>query len=499
MSKETDDADGEIALQDSKPLTERDKSSNESDEPSDERGSSATNHGGSNVSEEKRESNLAEELPKLPLRSAQTKAHQPCKVCCNNVESRQYHPCHWERHSHPEAMRYPAHTIQRDFTYPSVPQRSLEFPVSPGVQDGISDLPTRTCVWQQSHECRMLVNEFTSSLAQLPLEGFHPSCYLRQESYPSYTHDAGSRFDASKTSAYKTASMSRPRAFPRTNPSFIGTYRRERQSLTAIQHGMHNNAAGDDGSLQLAAPFSSRSYAAANGQSAYANFEELASQKCAKVNRSAANSKQINTTFGTISKKQLSLWSGKDSANVLSFADPCILTNFHVHKDVHNVGEGENLPHSHRNQLGIRFGDHGLSLDGQIPCHLGMKVQKRHNNHALSNQLSNDPFAVQLRRRSEPEYVNIPSGHGRMKLGTNNIKPFFSADVEMLVGSLPDNYSDHGRDSHCSDPPCIDRVSLDEYGKELSDDSCLLSSRGLSPRNSDGESLGVLSLTRLIC
>lgn len=458
------------------------------------------------VGPDKQELARDDSLPALPPRSPQVKTHQPLydvdyRQTANNINSRHHH--HWERHSHPEASRQPVRTLQRDLTYPSVPQRSLESPVSPLIHDSVSDLP-RSYVFRRSPDCQVLANEFTSSLAQLPLESFRPACFLRQESYPSTIHDnslgyaqeAGSKcHDASKMMTFQATPTSRPRAFPRTNPSYVGTYRRDRQgaSYARIPASLHhipsvgNEDCFRDSQLSSAhafLPLSAR-HQAANGQApAYANFDEAAlDQRCAMFTCDGNNSRRINTAFGTISKKQLSLWSSKDGAAVLQYADPCITTGHHVHDSAHSgTGENENLAHSSRTLSINRFSDHGLPLDG----HLGAKIHRPYNGHAQPDRVADDAFVIQMRRRSEPEYVNIPPGHGRTKLTTNNVKSFLGAHMETLVNSIPDSYTEHGRDSRCSDPPCMDRISLEEYSKERMDDPCLHSSRGFSPRNSDG-------------
>ena len=350
----------------------------------------------------------------------------------------------------------------KDANRASFPQRSLGSPVSPLASDIPVDIP-RSFGTLRSPECRFMANDFVSGYSRVPLESCRPPCFLRQESYPSttkesfhgYAQEAGGIYaNEMPVSAVQVTPMSRPKAFPRTNPSYVGTYKRNRQGQTSgnrmiksevekcnekFTHSMQSN------------------FQTLNNRSIYANSDELLCTSGRPNSRLTTDAPPpLVPRHQQQQHLQEPIYSNDPSMTTRMDPDQISPQQSHLYRSSHPP------------------------FDLHLPNHLLAKPLK-----LKDDRYENGDTTVTNRRKSEPEYVNVATRANRN-----------DAIKRSMQGGYTDSSAMETRNGHSAAIHYSGRFSPPQrlHHPDMSDGLYVHSNRGFSARISDGNYKKVLFL-----
>lgn len=395
--------------------------------------------------------------------------------------------------------------------HPPVPQRSLSSPISSSHYLAV-DIP-KTGGFRISPETKMLIGDAASGMS---LEHPHPVGFLRQESYPltskdNYRHlETGThRSDLSQISAVQVTPMSRPRAFPRTNPSYIGTYRRDGQGATykRISIDPHHGVTSvcSDCFDNLKSRHSHAIYPAPmltntlNSRSMYANFAPgLPAVETGPCDDADAEVAAIGM------KQQLPLQPDGQLSNCsflpmhaqkphpVNKDDGFYIFQEKFHAGDHRQHGGRTAhdahilqPSSHKPVSGVRLMMTGLQ---QTTCHHAARHHKTDENVPCQENGHAGSVSLEQRRKSEPEYVNLAAQSSKIKQGKLNLsKRSILGHINSIANSASGNKMEFGISQNGHSPRLGDQYRPIDLCHRLNvtDGLRISSNRGFASKQSD--------------
>lgn len=403
--------------------------------------------------------------------------------------------------------------------HPPGPQRSLSSPISSSHL--ALDIPKSTG-FHRSPETKMLVSDVATGV---PPDYIQPPGFLRQESYPLGSRESYHQFEAgfhqadvNQIMAVQVTPMSRPRAFPRTNPSYVGTYRRDGQGtaykrISIDPHHAMPSVCNDCFDISKcrhtrAMVPASAGTSTLNSRSVYANFAS------GLVTTEACSCDDADAEVAAIGMKQ------QPTMQQDAQLPKCSFVPVHLHRQQHHPSNRDDsvtymfpekfnqADHQYYNRTA--YDVHMLQTPGQKPflqcqdiapanrvpvelqlvSHPVLKQHRRDENVPHSENGSADMSTLEQRRKSEPEYVNLAARFSRSKQAKANAnKRSVFGHVNSGLNSSSAGKTDFGSTQNGHSPRIGDHYRPVDISHRLNvtDGLRISSNRGFSSKFSDGK------------
>lgn len=402
--------------------------------------------------------------------------------------------------------------------HPPGPQRSLSSPVTSSHL--ALDIPKSTG-FHRSPETKMLVSDATSSV---PPDYIQPHVFMRQESYPLGSRDGYHQFEAgfhqpdvNQILAVQVTPMSRPRAFPRTNPSYVGTYRRDGQGTAykRISIDPHHvmpsvcNECFDISKCRHARPIVPVSVGTStlNSRSVYASFAS------GSAGTETCSCDDADAEVAAIGMKQ------QPTMQQDAQMPKCSFVPVHLHRQQHHPSNRDDSVYMFPEKFNMAdqqycnrtaYDVHMLQTTGQKPflqcqdilpanrpavelqlvCHPMLKQHRRDENMPHSENGSAEVSTLDQRRKSEPEYVNLATRFSRSKQAKANAnKRSVFGQINTGLNASSGSKTDFGSTQNGHSPRLGDHYRPVDLCHRLNvtDGLRISSNRGFSSKFSDGK------------